>query len=399
MLDKAIDGRGSLWIGNTDRNDMSAGIYIHIPFCVRKCLYCDFISSCGNEKDMEKYQKALINELNMTQMCGQADSVFFGGGTPSVYPSLYISEIIELLNRKKVLKENAEITIEVNPGTVTLSKLKTYMALGINRLSIGLQSADDDELKRLGRIHDYHDFLETFDHARNAGFQNINIDLMSAIPGQTILSYEHTLGKIVSLNPEHISAYSLIIEEGTPFYEMYGRNDEMNLLPSEEEEREMYYMTKQYLAENGYVRYEISNYAKHGYECRHNLKYWSREDYYGFGIAAASLVGNERYTNTSDRAFYIREMGRTDKVREEHTKLSVSEQMEEYMFLGLRKMEGISYQQFQQCFGTNIHEIYGEVIEREIKRELLIWDEKAQRLYLSEKGIDVSNMVMAQFLL
>lgn len=348
---------------------------------------------------MEKYQKALINELNMTQMCGQADSVFFGGGTPSVYPSLYISEIIELLNRKKVLKENAEITIEVNPGTVTLSKLKTYMALGINRLSIGLQSADDDELKRLGRIHDYHDFLETFDHARNAGFQNINIDLMSAIPGQTILSYEHTLGKIVSLNPEHISAYSLIIEEETPFYEMYGRNDEMNLLPSEEEEREMYYMTKQYLAENGYVRYEISNYAKHGYECRHNLKYWSREDYYGFGIAAASLVDNERYTNTSDRAFYIREMGRTDKVREEHTKLSVSEQMEEYMFLGLRKMEGISYQQFQQCFGTNIHEIYGEVIEREIKRELLIWDEKAQRLYLSEKGIDVSNMVMAQFLL
>ena len=406
---------------------MSAGVYIHIPFCVKKCLYCDFVSACGSGKDMDKYQKALINEMKLTKICGQADSVFFGGGTPSVYPVEHIAEIIEVLKQKSAISKNAEMTIEVNPGTVDMSKLKSYLAMGINRLSIGLQSADNTELKALGRIHDYYEFLSTFENARSAGFDNINVDLMSAIPGQTITSYENTLRKVVSLNPEHISAYSLIIEEGTPFYELYGEmansGDEENTgqmkissedrksavightektvqlkLPSEDEEREMYYLTKKYLAENGYARYEISNYSKPGYECRHNIKYWSRNDYYGFGTAAASLVNNERYVNTQDRKYYIQENGNPQKIKREHMKLTISEQMEEFMFLGLRKTDGVSYVEFKDYFGRDMDEIYKDVIEKEVKNGLLIKDEKKLRVYLSERGIDMSNMVMAEFL-
>lgn len=386
---------------------MSAGVYIHVPFCVSKCLYCDFISSCGSEKDMDKYQKALINEINQTEICGQADSIFFGGGTPSVYPVEHIAEIIEVLKQKDVISNNAEMTIEVNPGTVDMPKLKSYLDMGINRLSIGLQSADDTELKTLGRIHGYHEFLTTFENARRAGFGNINVDLMSAIPGQTVTSYENTLRKVMTLAPEHISAYSLIIEEETPFYKMYGETSDSKdeektgrmKLPSEEEEREMYYLTKRYLAENGYARYEISNYSKSGYECRHNIKYWSRNDYYGFGTAAASLVNNERYVNTEDRNYYIQENGNPHKIKKEQMKLTISEQMEEFMFLGLRKMNGVSYEEFKEYFHRDIDEIYKDVIDKEIKNGLLIKDEKKLRVYLSERGIDVSNMVMAEFLL
>lgn len=362
------------------------------------------MSICGTDEDMMHYHHALLQEIKSTDMniTQKADTIFFGGGTPSVYPQEYIAQLLEQLEQKRMLSEQCEITIEVNPGTVNLEKLKFYKKAGINRLSIGLQSVDDTELRVLGRIHNYKQFLETFYNARNAGFENINIDIMSAVPGQTISSYENTLKTIINLNPEHISAYSLIIEEGTPFYDIYnndGENNDFSLLPSEEEEREMYYLTKRILSENGYVRYEISNYAKEGYQCRHNLKYWNRDNYYGFGVAAASLVDNVRYKNISNVTSYIELDGDIRKVREEENRLTKQEQMEEFMFLGLRKMNGILYREFENYFNISIEEIYGEVIEKAVKQKLLIQNHQENRIYLSERGIDVSNVVMAEFLL
>ena len=372
-----------------------AGIYIHIPFCVKKCLYCDFVSDCGTKEDMSRYQHALQREILNTPVNEKADTVFFGGGTPSVYPAGYTAALLELFRQKNVLSDNCEITIEVNPGTVDREKLMVYRKAGINRLSIGLQSADDIELKLLGRIHDYDDFIKTYEEARAAGFENINIDLISAIPGQTVVSYENTLRKILDLSPEHISAYSLIVEEGTPLYE---RQEEYTF-PDEEDEREMYYLTKRLLQENGYFRYEISNYAKKGYACRHNLKYWSRENYYGFGTAAASLVNPVRYTNITDRTKYIEADGDIKRIRAEATELSGQEQIEEFMFLGLRKMEGVSVQEFKDKFHMPIEEIYGQVIEKAVDKGLLTRNLSQQTLCLTERGIDVSNVVMAEFLL
>lgn len=376
---------------------MAAGIYIHIPFCKQKCLYCDFVSACGSDEDMHGYQMALLNEIESTVIDSTVDSVFFGGGTPSLYPKEYIGEIMDLLRRKGVLEEKMECTIEANPGTLSYEKLCYYKSVGINRISIGLQSANDMELKELGRIHTFDEFLESYENARRAGFENINIDLMSAIPTQTFESYVQTLNKVVRLNPEHISAYSLIIEEGTPFYDKYYGDDKFErLLPDEDTEREMYHYTKEFLAEKGFLRYEISNYAKEGYECIHNLKYWSRVDYYGFGVAAASLVKNVRYSNTNIRKEYIENKGDINKIRMEEDKLSANEQMEEFMFLGLRKTNGISVKEFERLFGRNVYDVYGEVIEKHIENGLLNKDEG--RIFLTDKGIDISNYVMSEFI-
>lgn len=422
---------------------MSAGIYIHIPFCKQKCLYCDFISAKGCDRDMELYEEALLKEIESTEIDEPVDSVFFGGGTPSVYKVEYIEEILKIILRKyNIDKDIAEITIEVNPGTVDYDKLKRYRAAGINRISIGLQSADNEELKLLGRIHTYEKFVETYTEARRAGFNNINIDLMSAIPYQTVNSFMETLKKVVKLNPEHISAYSLIIEEGTPFYNKYGENGEFSdAIPSEETDREMYHMTKTFLKENGYERYEISNYSKKGYECKHNIKYWSRDNYYGFGVAAASLVNNLRYSNISDRDKYIdillrRKLDRTDierinntnidEIRDEISEVNKDEQIEEFMFLGLRKMEGISLKEFERVSGKTLREEYGEIPDRLISEGLCevvridgdkdvedilkyvdknISKEKCggikdneEYFRLTERGIDISNSVFVEFM-
>lgn len=370
-------------------------LYIHIPFCIKKCAYCDFLSGPSDEKTRENYVELLCREIEECR--GKIEeyevvTVFFGGGTPSVLPGEQIQKIMSKLRGVFTFTKDVEITLEMNPGTVTMEKLIAYKKAGINRLSIGLQSVHKEELKLLGRIHSYEEFVHSYQMAREAGFDNINIDLISAIPGQTAASWEESLKTIVKLEPEHISAYSLIIEEGTPFYEVYGEGDGADLLPSEEVEREMYWQTKQVLHGAGYERYEISNYAREGYACRHNIGYWERTPYLGLGIGAASLFEEMRYTNPSDIEEYQRCFGEKFKAE----KLSIEEQMEEFMFLGLRMMNGISRRKFRKAFGKEIEEVYGKQIEK--LKKLLLLEENGDRIHLTEKGIDVSNSVFVEFM-
>lgn len=384
-------------------NNKKLELYFHIPFCVRKCLYCDFLSAPANDVTQDAYMDALFAEVQ-----GRAEefrdyevtSVFIGGGTPSVLSAAKMQKLLFLAKRSFHFIENAEITIEVNPGTVDEEKLFTYKNAGINRLSIGLQSADDEALKRLGRIHTYEQFLDTFTGARKAGFTNVNVDIMSALPGQTLLSYREGLEKVLSLPnpPEHISAYSLIVEEGTPFAEMAERGELP--LPDEDCEREMYAQTEQILKQYSYHRYEISNYAKPGCECRHNCGYWNRTEYLGFGVGAASLIENVRFHNGSDLRQY---MEHPLDYREDVQELSKEEQVEEFMFLGLRMTKGVSVTAFQKQFEASMEEIYGTVIQRNIEDELLFYykdaETKEEYLALTRKGLDLSNYCMAQFLL
>ncbi len=378
---------------------MAAGIYVHIPFCRKKCLYCDFASGVADEQRMLQYHKALLFEITHTDMKKEsADSLFFGGGTPSIYPVSFMEELISAL-KPFLHKENTEITLEANPGTLTYKNLQKYRSMGFGRLSMGLQSADNEELKTLGRIHTYEAFEQSFNLARKAGFTNINVDIISAVPGQTFESFQTTLRRVQELNPEHISAYSLIVEEGTPFYEKYGEGKPYeNLLPDEETDRAMYHFTGAFLKSKGYGRYEISNYAKPGYECRHNLKYWSMEEYYGFGLSAASKAGNKRYVNTSDMECYcmLPVHGRIADIRAEEHIQTERDEMEEFMFLGLRKMNGISSEGFTKRFGVSCRQVYGSVIDRFVTEGLL--EESGEGLRLTEKGIDVSNVVFSEFI-
>lgn len=388
-------------------------IYIHIPFCVKKCLYCDFLSAPAEEKEKEDYLECLTEEIRREAAHYgkyEVQTIFIGGGTPSLVPVLWMERILQAVYDNYKMADEREITIEVNPGTVSENKLQAYYHMGINRLSIGLQSANDNELRILGRIHTAADFFQTYENAIKSGFNNINVDLMSAIPSQTTDSYKETLHKVLSLTPQpaHISAYSLIIEEGTPFYENTPE------LPDEETDRLMYKITNDILKENGYHRYEISNYAKSGCECRHNKVYWQRGDYAGFGIGAASLIDNVRFGNSRDIRTYVNRIsaGRNrdlqdtcfqkEEIRENIQKLSIEEQMEEYMFLGLRLTEGISCRDFSNTFGQKIDKIYGEVIRKLERQGLLLRREDETgdvRLFLSEFGLDVSNVAMAEFLL
>lgn len=394
-------------------------IYIHIPFCVRKCLYCDFLSfAVPGEKNGEilSYVNLLKREIiasSREYRDHQVISVFWGGGTPSLLPAESVSEVMAVLKEYYHMVPEAEITVEANPGTVTADKLVAYRESGINRLSIGLQSTDDEELRRIGRVHDYRTFLKTYRLAREAGFRNINIDLMAALPGQSVASYLETLERTVQLAPEHISAYSLILEEGTPLYE----RQEEYCFPTEEEDREMYLLTDSRLSACGYHRYEISNYAREGYECRHNKVYWQRGDYAGFGLGAASMVRNVRWSNPSQPERYERyvtgmDMGEIqgDVSAESRTErgqagtavmpgrqvLTQKEQMEEFMFLGLRMMCGVGRQEFAEQFGQEIEEAYGEALRKMYRQELLVREE--DRIRLTARGVDVSNYVMAQFL-
>ena len=376
-------------------------LYIHIPFCVKKCDYCDFLSFPAEEKMQEDYVEALLKELvfyGTKYKDRRITTIFIGGGTPSWLRADRILKIMETVRQNFSVDRDAEITIECNPGTVTDHKFEVYKETGINRLSIGLQSAHNEELKRLGRIHTYEQFLKTYDMARKHGFSNVNIDLMSCLPGQTSLTFADTLKKVIQLKPEHISAYSLIIEEGTPFYQKYEedairqeKGEPTQFLPSEEEEYQTTKMTQRILKEAGYHWYEISNFAKPGYECRHNIGYWKRADYLGVGIGAASLIDNVRYSNTRDIYQYLKESSRHETAE----KLSKEEQMEEFMFLGLRMPEGISRTEFEQNFHTTIEAVYGDVLRTLQQEEMLI--KKEGRILLTEKGMDLNNYVIGQF--
>lgn len=360
------------------------GIYIHIPFCVRKCRYCDFLSGPAGQDVQEKYVEMLFHEIESYKELLKervTDTVFFGGGTPSVLEGHQIAKILRKLRKYGNISEHAEISIEANPGTVYEEKLQIWKQAGINRISFGLQSAENEELKRLGRIHTWEEFEENFKLARKCGFDNLNVDLMSALPGQTVDTWRKTMERVTSLNPEHISAYSLIIEEGTPFFDAYDNHPE--LLPSEEEERRMYYETKAFLASKGYERYEISNYAKPGYECRHNLSYWERIDYLGIGLGAASLLGNVRKSNQTDLNEYLK-----GNFAGESEILSPVNAMEEYFFLGLRKMKGVDW--------TLYREQYTHVVKKLTAEGVL--EIEGNYIRLTERGIDVSNYVLAEFL-
>ena len=368
-------------------------IYIHIPFCIRKCDYCDFLSGPSGPKEQADYVQALLREIQAVEE-GEGrsvSSIFIGGGTPSVLDERLLGDILKEIRNRFKMEEDAEITIEVNPGTANIGKLLAYREMGINRLSIGLQSPQDRELKILGRIHNYGQFLEIYQEARTVGFDNINIDLMSAIPDQTYEGWVKNLRTVAELEPEHISAYSLIVEEGTPFAAR-----KLNL-PDEDTEYNMYEATAQILKEYGFEQYEISNYARKGRECRHNVGYWTRQDYLGFGLGASSLYGKERFANTADMKKYLENSRNLEKIREKEPSLTREDEMAEFMFLGLRMTRGIAKSDFQEIFGCTIESIYGEVLKKYEALELL--QEKDDRIFLSRKGIHVSNSVMSEFLL
>ena len=408
-------------------------LYVHIPFCVKKCAYCDFLSAPADVQERTLYVDALTEEIRAQKddyKDYQVSTLFLGGGTPSILNGNEITRIFDALYESFDISDGAEITVEVNPGTVTEEKAAAWKKCGVNRLSIGLQSVNDRELQMLGRIHTYRDFLNTWDIVRKAGFQNVNIDLISAIPGQTLKSWCRTLRTVAELKPEHISAYSLIVEERTPFYDRYGEKAGRNSgtengkakeagggqavfppLPDEDTEREIYKATEEILAGYGYHRYEISNYAKEGYECRHNLGYWERKEYLGLGLGASSLINECRFHNTEDMKKYLEffEKSASDPaglpnstdclsgIREEVESLSREDQMEEFMFLGLRKTEGISIERFRRTFDSDIFEVYVPQI-RKLKEQGLLEVSDTQ-IRLTERGTDISNYVFGEFLL
>lgn len=402
------------------------GLYIHIPFCVKKCGYCDFLSAPATDRTKKDYFDALLTEIE--SYGGRTreyivPTIFFGGGTPSCVEAGYIREIMETVSRVFLMdKSRLEATIEVNPGTVTEEKLHIYKEAGINRLSFGLQSVNNKELVLLGRIHTYEQFKENYRLAREAGFSNINIDLMSALPGQTLPSWENTLYTVIDLQPEHISAYGLIIEEGTEFYERYreGAPGYRNL-PDEDTDRRIYHRTKEILESNNYFRYEISNYAKRGFECRHNSSYWIGTEYLGIGLGASSLLNSARFSNLQSIKQYIQlckefkhnqncmdmvkaeDNSQTDimsdllGIRQDFENLTPHQRMEEFMFLGLRRCTGVSKNAFFQRFGQKIDTIYGGVLEQLSNYGLIEFEDDF--IKLTEYGIDISNSVLSVFLL
>ncbi|MBP3507347.1 MAG: oxygen-independent coproporphyrinogen III oxidase [Lachnospiraceae bacterium] len=375
-------------------------LYIHIPFCMRKCSYCDFLSFSGCSEQLQKdYMHQLFREMDYYKEIAKdyrVQTIFIGGGTPSLLQEGLMEQLFQQIYSIWRIEEGAEITIESNPRTLSVKKLIEYRTCGINRLSIGLQSADNEELKRLGRIHNYEQFVANYKLAREAGFQNINVDIMAALPGQTQSSFGKTLAKVVDLKPEHISVYSLIVEEGTPLAE---NHELLSTLPTEVTERRMYKYTKSILNSMGYERYEISNYAKPGYACRHNQVYWKGGEYLGFGLGAASYWNGMRFENTKDMQEYMADWTLDDisMLRKNVVLDSRKSQMEEFMFLGLRLMQGVSKEEFQRRFDVPMEEVYGKVIQTYVEQGLLTWNQEYLRL--TDAGIDVSNVVMADFLL
>ncbi len=387
-------------------------IYVHVPFCVKKCNYCDFLSfPCRDPDEIHDYVRALQRELFLwvKEMENKdVSTIYIGGGTPSAIDASYIEDILDALRALFDVAEDAEITLEINPGTCDKDSLKTYKRSGVNRISLGLQSTDNLLLKKLGRIHTYEDFLRSYDDVKRAGFFNINVDVMSAIPGQDIFTYEDTLKKVVNLNPRHISSYGLIIEEGTLFYEKYHEDDEKRnrgdtpkYLPPEDVERKMYYLTGELLEAYGYERYEISNYAKKGFGSRHNTGYWTGEKYLGAGLGASSFTGVRRLKNISSLKEYIKAVNAAESIydipHDEDISLSHKDLMEEFMFLGLRMTGGVSEDDFFERFGKDIRAIYGDVLQRLKNMNLIAHYDR--RIRLTDEGLDVSNYVFKEFLL
>ena len=369
-------------------------LYIHIPFCVKKCDYCDFLSGPADGERKKAYTEALLAEIRGIPLSERASreiiSVFIGGGTPSLIEGSEIERILETLRMLFSFAPDAETSIEANPGTLTAEKLETYRKAGIGRLSLGLQSTEDRILRTLGRIHTWQDFLESYRKARQAGFENINVDLMSAVPGQTYKDWISSLRTVAELSPEHISAYSLIIEPGTPFA---GRKLD---LPDEDTEYRMYEDTASVLEEYGYEQYEISNYARKGYACRHNIGYWIGTDYLGIGLGASSLFAGRRFCNTDSMEQYLKDSSVPEKIRKDTVVLTKKEQEEEFMFLGLRMTEGVSEEEFQLQFGVPMEQIYCEVLEKYENMGFL--EKKGEFWRLTRKGIHVSNHILADFL-
>lgn len=404
-------------------------LYIHIPFCKQKCYYCDFLSFAGRESHIILYIDCLIKEIKAMRLLAvhkTVTSVFIGGGTPSILEGHLIEKVMNAVLENYTVKQDAEITIEANPKTLTKDKLLRYKKSGIERLSIGLQSSDNEMLRKLGRIHTYEDFLENYNLARTCGFTNINIDYMSGLPGQSVADYEASLRKILELQPEHISAYSLIIEENTPFYSKYESDvlkrqmgKETIFLPNEECEYEITKRTQDLLKNKGYLQYEISNFAKKGYECKHNIGYWQRKDYLGFGLGAASCYQNIRFNNKDQWKDYLeidwtkkaqlledsyqvnvghkileKVLLSLDKIFIQH--LSRKEQMEEYMFLGLRLTQGVSKVKFAEQFSMSLDEIYKEQLEQLLREKLL--EEFEEYIVPTKRGMELNNYVCAMFL-
>ena len=371
-------------------------LYLHMPFCVRKCAYCDFLSFPTDQETQNLYTRRLREDIDaMGKKYGDipVDTIFIGGGTPSVPDSALIVGIMEHVRKAFHVAEGAEISMEANPGTVTREKLTDYRRAGINRLSFGLQSANDRELKLLGRIHTWAEFLESFHLARECGFTNINIDLMSALPGQTRESWKDTLKRVTDLNPEHISAYSLIIEDGTPFGEKYGSEEGRKLLPDEDSEREMYHETKRFLRDCGYERYEISNYTKPGRACRHNIGYWTGLPYLGLGLGASSYMDGCRFAVNSDMKQYLEEKpGMFTDVE----KLTKKDMEEEFFYVGLRMTAGVSLPEFERRFGVSAKDVYPGLMEMFVEEKAAVF--QGNRFVLTDYGLDVSNYIMAQFL-
>lgn len=375
---------------------MKISLYIHIPFCIRKCLYCDFLSGPYDDKVRFSYVNALINEIR-NESIKYADcevvSIFIGGGTPSLLSGDEMDRLLSTIYTCYLISPNAEISMEVNPGTVkSLKQMKVYLKAGINRLSIGLQSANNKELSMLGRIHTLEDFERTYALVIDAGFKNLNVDLISGLPGQKVGDFVKSLEYVTNLGDElkHISAYSLIIEEGTPFYDTYNNEDMID----DETDREIYKITNDILSGKGYNRYEISNYAKDGYECFHNMRYWTLGDYVGFGIGAASLYKNTRWKNIEDINAYIDKNGLTSKV--EYNELSIKDQMEEFMFLGLRMIKGISMKDFNDRFNTPFLPEYLDIVNK--YKNLGMMKVVDDRVMLTLEGLNVSNTIMSEFL-
>lgn len=362
------------------------GLYIHIPFCAQKCKYCDFVSFAGKETMADEYIKALKREAE--EYRGEKiDTVFIGGGTPSVLTAEQIKEVTRMCFEVFDVFADYEFTIEANPGTLDDSKITAMLEGGINRISVGVQSFNDAELRKIGRIHDAETAYNTIWHLKKMGFLNINLDLMTALPNQSMESLKNTLETAVELPVSHISAYSLIIEDGTPLEKEYSKGQ--LVLPDEDADREMYAYTVDFLKKNGFLQYEISNFAKIGYECRHNIKYWTGEKYIGLGTAAHSYNGDARYYNTSDINEYI------NGAEREITPLTREDKISEFIITGLRMNTGISEQVFYERFGTDIMSLYGKEIERFIGLDLMRYD--GERYSLTEKGIDVSNSILCEF--
>ncbi len=377
-------------------------LYIHIPFCVRKCAYCDFLSAPADDITIQAYMERLEQQLREQAVRLRdrtVDTVFIGGGTPTILRADQLARLLDTVQSVFCLAENAEFTIEANPGTLSAEKAHTLVAGGVDRVSLGLQSANEQELRLLGRIHTYEDFLRSYERLRDAGIRNLNVDLMSALPQQTPASYEKTLRRVLSLHPEHISAYSLMIEEGTPFYEQFHADEVVRdaggrpqLLPDEESERAMYELTGALLSSYGYERYEISNYAKEGFACRHNIGYWTGEEYLGAGLGAASYIEETRSCNTSVLADYLQ----GDCAAYEVQHLTKDERMAEFFYLGLRMTAGVKKADFVARFGLRAEQVYGAVLTELVTQQLL--EDTGSAYRLTPFGRDVSNQVLWRFL-